>query len=405
MKTSIYSSEQEEKIYLRRQAATWKRSRLIREDQFSSIKDAADPELQQTNLFFRILFFIFTLLGAGAVVGLIVWIIADNGGAQSQKTAAAFTLAASIAYFVLADLLVKAHRLYRYGIEEALLMAGMFCFVIGILVLIGDQFTRYELAIAACVLFAILAGLIYLRYGYLYMAAISLVSLCAVPFQFHLPPVAERLLLTLILSGAFVFGLAADKTGSEDFRKHRQTIMLACLLIAIYFTVNLELLGLIGLITRETHAIYLYPKLYPPYLYWSSYVLSFIIPTMAIIWGIKSRKRLILNVSLVMACATLATNKSYLGMTRFAWDPAILGFALIALSLLVSRWLDRGPNKARHGFTAENILKPEDHGVGLADVAAALTPGIIGAGQPLQKAPDKVYEAGASGGGGAERKF
>ncbi len=407
MKLSIYASEQEEKIYLRGEAATWKRSGLITQDQLSAINDAADPELQQTNLFFRILFFIFTLLGAGAVVGLIIWIIVSNGGAQSQKAAAAFTLASSIAYFFLADLLAKAHRLYRYGIEEALLMFGMVCFVISILVLLGieNHFSQHEIAVAVCLLFVVLAGLIYLRFGYLYMAVISLAALCAIPFQLDLPPVAERLLLTLILCAAFISGLAADKAGGEDFRKHRNTIMLAGLLAAIYFTVNLEILGLIGSLLKDKYVVHLNPRLFPPWLYWSSYALSFIIPAAGIIWGIKSRRRLILNVGLIMAIATLATNKSYLGMTRYAWDPAILGFILIALSLLIDRWLTRGPQKARHGFTAESILKPEDHGVGLADVAAALTPGVMGAQQPPQAPEGKFYEGGASGGGGAERKF
>ncbi|MRR16068.1 MAG: hypothetical protein EG826_06400 [Deltaproteobacteria bacterium] len=402
MKFSIYSPEQEEKIYIRREAGTWKRSGLISEDQFGSIKDAADPGLQQTNLFFRILFFVFTLLGAGAVVGLLIWL---TGNRLGDKGIAALVLLFSLACFILAESIVKARRLYRYGIEEALLMAAMVCFVISVSVLIGVRHWNHQVVATVCSLFAVIAGLIYLRFGYSYAAMISIAALSLIPFQFRLAPDAERLLLLLILSGLFIFNLAFDKPVSEDFRKRRCAVMQAFLLIAIYLTVNLELAGLIGLITRETHIIYLHPKSYPPYLYWSSYVLSFIIPAAGIAWGIKSRKRLILNISLIMAVATLATNKSYLGMTRWAWDPAILGLVLIALSLGISRWLGRGPEKARRGFTAEEILKPADHGVGWADAASALTPGIIGAGQPPQAAPDKFYESGASGGGGAERKF
>jgi len=281
----------------------------------------------------------------------------------------------------------------------------MVCFVISFSVLIGVRHWNHQVVATVCSCFAVIACLIYLRFGYLYAALISIVALCFIPFQFRLAPDTERLLLLLILSGLFIFGLAVDKPGIEDFRKSRNAITLACLLAAIYVTVNLQVLGLIGRLTGETHIVYLYPKLYPPYLYWSSYVLSLIIPAAGIVWGIKSRRRLILNVSLIMACVTLATNKSYLGMTRYAWDPAILGVFLIALSLLVGRWLDRGPNKARHGFTAENILKPEDHGVGLADVAAALTPGVMGTQQPPQAPEGKFSEGGASGGGGAERKF
>ena len=133
----------------------------------------------------------------------------------------------------------------------------------------------------------------------------------------------------------------------------------------------MQILGLAGLLITDTHIIRLHPKLFPPYIYWSSYILAFVIPALGIYWGIKSRKRLIINISLVLVCITLATNKSYLEMTRYAWDPTIMGMLLIALSILITRWIASGPKKARNGFTADNILKPEDHGISLAEAAAA----------------------------------
>jgi hypothetical protein len=143
---------------------------------------------------------------------------------------------------------------------------------------------------------------------------------------------------------------------------------------------------------------------FSPYIYWLSYILTFLIPAIGIFWGIKKRKRLILNVSLVIACLTLATNKSYLQIERYAWDPAILGIMLIFISTLITHWLSRGPNKTRYGFTAENILKPENYGINLADVGAALTPGFIDSQQP-QAQTEKLFDGGQSGGGGAGRSF
>ncbi len=258
--------------------------------------------------------------------------------------------------------------------------------------------------IVHCLLFSLIACLIYLRFGYLYAALISVIALCFIPFQLSIPPVMERLLLLLILCGIFIFSLMADKPDRADFRKERYTMIQACLLIAIYLTVNLQILGLAGLLTGNSHNIHFYPKLFPPYLYWSSYILTFMIPAAGIFWGVKSRRRLILNASLVLACATLATNKSYLGMTRYAWDPAILGVVMIGLSLGLIRWLNAGPDQKRSGFTAREILKPEDHGINLADVAAALTPGAMDAQQP-QAPRDNYFDSGRSGGGGASREF
>jgi len=76
---SLYSPKQEEDIYIRRQAQTWHRSDLISEGQLQAVRNESDPHLNQTNLFFRILFFIFTLLCAGAVAGLFVWLMERAG--------------------------------------------------------------------------------------------------------------------------------------------------------------------------------------------------------------------------------------------------------------------------------------------------------------------------------------
>jgi Ca2+/Na+ antiporter len=308
-------------------------------------------------------------------------------------------------YYTVAEYIVRHRRTYRYGIEEGLALIAMMLFCTGCGWLLNEYHIGFKYAmIAVSALFAFTAFWIYLRFGYLYAALISILALCVIPFQLSVSPTTERLMLLFVLCVVFVFRLISDKPDIEDFKKERNTTIQACLLVAIYVTVNLQILGLIGLFLSDPHLIHLHPKLFPPYIYWLSYILTFILPAAGIFWGIQSRKRLILNTNLVMACITLATNKSYLGMTRYAWDPAILGVVLIALSILISRWLASGPNKARHGFTAENILKPEDHGINLADAAAALTPGVIEAQQP-QTPRDKFFEGGSSGGGGASRDF
>ena len=401
MTLNIYSSKQEENIYIRRQAGTWKRSGLISEDSWRAVQDHTGHPLRQTNLFFRILFFIFTLLCAGALAGLFVWLMDKMGDAMIAVMLMVF----GMAYYIAAEYLVDKHRLYRYGIEEALLLVSMFLFVISFLVFTDDyHFSHQFIAVILCLLFFVMAFWIYLRFGYLYMALISFVALGVMPFQFSMSPVAERLGLLFVLCGILFFNLISDKPDIEGFRKDSYITIQAFLLAAIYLTINLQILGLAGLLLRETPNIHLDPKLFPPYVYWSSYILTFILPAGGIYWGIRSRKRLILNASLVMACATLATNKSYLGMTRYAWDPAILGMALIALSLLITRWLNHGPQKARNGFTALSILTPEDHGISLADAATALTPGAIDSGLP-QTPQDPYSEGGRSGGGGASRNF
>lgn len=407
MSLGIYSRQQEENIYIREQAKTWQRSGLITDDQYNVILEKTNTDINQTNIFFRSLFFIFTWLCIGALLGLFVWI-------TKIRTEMAFSLTfgiAGIISYVAAEYTVLKYRFYRYGIEEALALSSMLLSCVGFNIAMTEIFFNgkwltHDEIIIFCAFIAISACWLYLRFGFLYAIIISIIAACIIPFELLLTPVGERVDLLIILFLFLALNIFGDKSGKEDFKKERNAAIQAFLLTAIYVTVNLEILGVIGLIIGHTSNIHLHPKLFPPYIYWTSYVLTFIIPAIAIYRGIRDRKRLFLNMGLVMACVTLATNKSYLGWTRYTWDPAILGIVLVALSILVTRWLNHGENKARSGFTAGDILKPESHGIGMADVVAAITP--LAAGMDAQQPPasqDKYFSGGSSGGGGASRKF
>lgn len=404
MNFCLYSSQQEENIFIRKQARTWRRSGLINDNQLRAITNVTDSHLRQTNLFFRILFFIFTLLCASALVGLFAWLMSKSGNVDEIFLATILIFFGAV-YYLAGEYIVSKRWFYRYGLEEALLIISMLLFCSGcgwLLFKYGVSNKQTMIVISA--LFAVTSYWIYLRFGYLYAALISLIATGVIPFQLSMTPSGERVLLLIILYLIFLFSVIINKSNIDDFKKEKNSIIQACLLVAMYLTVNLQVLGVVGLLIEDRSIIHLHPKLFPPYIYWSSYVLTFVIPALGIYWGIKSRKRLIMNASLVLACITLATNKSYLGMTRYAWDPAIMGIMLIFISSLITRWLSRGPNKTRYGFTAENILTPENHGINLADIGATLTPSFVDSQQPSAQG-EKFFDSGSSGGGGASRDF
>lgn len=403
MNLCIYSSQQEENIFIRKQARTWQRSDLITTEQLTAIDKLTALNLRQTNIFFRFIFFIFTCLCAGTLLGFLIWIT----GIRKPVPIALILLTGGTAFYWLAQYAVSKYCFYRHGIEEALALIAMAFFCLGCGILLDELIlTNRQAIIGASALCAICAFWIYQRFGFLYAAMISIIALCIIPFQLSLAPLAGKIFLLIILCLILFLSIIFDNDEKEDFRKEKNTIIQACVLAGIYLTVNLEILGALGVLTGATGSMHLRPKAFPPYIYWTSYVLTFIIPVAGIYVGIKSRKRLILNLSLVMACVTMATNKSYLGMTRYAWDPAILGTALVIISIAINIWLNRGENKHRKGFTAENILKPESHGISLTEVAAALTP--VATGLDMQQpASEKgqYFDGGASGGGGASRNF
>ena len=89
MNISLYTADQEERLYIRREARTWARSGFITQDQLTIIDSRTDPGLNQTNVFFRILFFFFTSLCLKTVMYLFDWMV----GFRSEVPMAWFALA------------------------------------------------------------------------------------------------------------------------------------------------------------------------------------------------------------------------------------------------------------------------------------------------------------------------
>lgn len=401
MRFDLYTAEQEEKLFIRREARTWARSGLITDEQLEIIDARTYPGLSRTNVFLRILFFLFTLGCVLAVVGFYLWVT----GIRNEVPIAWSMLAFSIPVYGLAEILVKRHSFYRYGIEEALALTGMLLFCVSLVLFMSSSKSEPRLLIlAGSLLVSACAFWLYLRFGFFYAACIAASALCVVPFQLSLSPVNERVALLSILLWMFWMNLQKGSSAIEDFRKEKIAMTQACLLAGIYLAVNLRLPELC-----RTH--FSYPGIsdrplagFPPLFYWTTYGLTFLVPALGLYYGLKSRIRLVIDVSLVAAVMTLATHKDYLGLKHNTWDPAILGLAMVIAAVFIARWLVGGNHEMRHGYTARNLLKPENHGIDPADLGAAVIPGVIVANQPPAR-PEIPLGGGESGGGGASSGY
>lgn len=368
------------------------------------IHDHTDPRLTQTNLFFRLLYLFFTWIGLSAAVGLAMW-LADG---YNEMQFGFIMLVFGIPAYSLAEYVVRRYRLYRYGIEEALALLSMFFFCGGIILIIlstnwhpGERHMISIFAVITCAF----AYWLYLRFGFIYAALISAGALCILPFQLSLSPLAERALLFSILWLLFLVSLRSESERMEDFRRIRKSIIQGVILAGIYLSINLRIFA-VAESWIEQASSHLTPYAgFPPTAYWTSYVLTFLIPALGLFLGIKARKRFLLNAGLIALILTLATNKDYLGLKHYPWDPMVFGVTLILGAVLVIRWLAKGQNGERYGFTAENILKPEQYGLDLAEIGAAALPGITSTPVEATSANPSPFEGGQSGGGGASRSF
>ncbi|MEN6464827.1 MAG: hypothetical protein ABFD62_06570 [Syntrophaceae bacterium] len=399
---SLYTEDQQEAVYIREQAKLWLRSGLISAEQAEHIFRNADPRLKQTNMFFRLIFFLFTYLGVAAVMGLLFLVF----GTLNQTGLGIALICLAVLAYGLAENCVKRHSLYRYGIEEALSLIAMAMFCSGTAMVFSQSGTAgkqmiVSLTAAAC------SFAVYYRLGFPYAAIIGTGALCffvvaALP---SLTPDMLRLVMALVLSSCLVFCFLAEKILEKDFQRDRNEIIQAIIWAAVYFTINLQTGDVFEYAmsgsSAAAHDINYGRTL--PFVYWASYALTYLIPAAMLYLGIKQRKRFILDTALILFVVTLMTNKSYLGMERYVWDPALLGIAMIGVSYFTSRWLSKGRDGMRSGFTNRNILKPETYGIDLASLGAAIIPATIDAAPA--KSEDEPFAGGSSGGGGADAAF
>jgi hypothetical protein len=137
--------------------------------------------------------------------------------------------------------------------------------------------------------------------------------------------------------------------------------------------------------------------------YWFTYVMTWVLPLVGLGLGIREKDRALLDVSLVLALFTLVTNKSYLGWPRYSWDPILLGVFLMAVALVLRRWLSTGPDGERYGFTPSRLLSSDSAILSaLRATSAAFQPGVP---SPRPDPDPPGFDGGRSGGAGGGATF
>jgi uncharacterized membrane protein YgcG len=119
---------------------------------------------------------------------------------------------------------------------------------------------------------------------------------------------------------------------------------------------------------------------------------------------LRRKDRPVIAIGAITAILTLVTNKAYLGWPRHTWDPILLGVLLMGVALLVRRWLARGRDGIRLGFTAERLSGKDKRWMNAGTAAfSLLSPHATPPAPPAS--PNVHFGGGESGGGGASSDF
>ena len=399
-----YSASSEEARRARDLLKDWAGEGLLTAEQHQRMERETVCELRRTNIFLRLVLFLFTLIVVVAAVALFFTFFFRNPG--NLTTGIFLVIFAAISYSA-AEISVSKVRLYRYGIEEALaacsvgfLSVGLYiAFFVGLFSSRAPGGTGFLVPAAG----AVLSLWIWHRFGLNYAPLVAMIFVVWLPSHWTSSPSARHVIVAAFYSAGVVTVAAVRRRHRFTYLNSEYSIAEALLWLGIYLAINLQLssgnlLGYWWVGSRTT------TEFSRPF-YWATWVLIWGLPPVVLARGLRRKDRFVIATGAIAATLTLVTNKPYLGWQRHTWDPMLLGALLIAVALLIRRWLAKGPDGIRHGFTAQRLSGKDKRwmNAGVATIGLVL-PNIMTP-SPQTGSPDVHFGGGDSGGGGATSDF
>ena len=381
-----YTRLQESRIRAQAAVHGWAQSGVIDATQADRLMQDLKVDLVRTNEFFRVGLACFAFFAVGALFALLESVL----NISNAMTSAAMTLALAVACAFLAEALIRWFRFYHHGVEEALVVASVV--LLGFTAEIVYDGLRGDhglsgLGAASGFAVAAFAGLLaYVRYGYIYAAIGGMICAALVPFQPNLSPATSRSVAAGVFACAFVIARSLRARDEEQWPGDDFASIQAAAWLGLYVALNVK----IGF-DSITGAFY-----------WFTYVMTLVLPAAGLVVSLRDKDRALLDVSIVIAIATLITNKPYLGWPRHEWDPIVLGVVLLAVVFGVRRWLSSAPAGHRRGITAtkEGI----DHRA-ILTLLSAVPFGTHSHAPASSQASPSTFDGGRSGGAGGGGTF
>lgn len=383
---SAYTADQERAVRGMHHLSDWRQSQLITRDQYVCMAADLDPGLRRTNGFLRLTLFCFGWLVALAGVLFLallfgfritaIWIVAA---------------AAAAACFAAATVLIRRYQFYRFGVEEALILAGMLFTALATGVAVDRYFSSALALVLALAAAAVAAFIVFFRFGLVYAAVIAAACASLAPFPLLDDDRAARLTGIVILGLVGVAARRGRADGGRDFPGDNYALIETAAWAGIYLFLNLKVSSWLS------HSVETGP------LYWISYVLIWMLPPAGLALAVRERHRPMLDLNIVLLIMTMMSNKAYLGAAQKPWDPIIFGALLIAVGFGLRRWLSSGDGGARHGLVAYRLLASERDRLAAAGDVSVMQPSL----HPPQvvETPQPGFGGGRSGGAGATGQF
>ena len=385
---SAYQPDQERAVRLMHHVHDWRESQLISHEQYQRMAADLETGLRRTNIFLRGTLFLFGVVITVAAAGL-VGILLDVADSFLWLL---FAIAAA-GCFAGASFLVANYRLYRFGIEEALAVASMLFAGLGAGFLFDPMRgitgnTAMGLGFIAA---SAAAFVVFNRFGFAYAAMAGIAFAALAPFQLVDHDIVRRTIAAAVLAVMFLAARLERGKHGDEFPGDTYGLIETAAWGGLYLMLNLKASSWLS-----------HPVETGPF-YWTTYALIWMLPAAGLWIAIRERHRYLLDLNILLAIATLMSNKPYLNAQPNPWDPIAFGILLIGIALGVRRWLESGDGGARNGIVAFRLLASERDRLAAAGSVSVLQPSPHPQHAPEQPKPS--FGGGGSGGAGTSGKF
>jgi hypothetical protein len=388
----IYNASSEEALHARKFLKDWAGEGFLSAAQYERMQQETVCNLRLTNIFLRLVLFLFTLIIVGSAAGLFFAVFLAR---PWEQRGGVLLVIFAVSSYMAAEIAATRKHLYRYGIEEALAVCavGFLC--------VGLGMNRAESVVPAAG--AIASLWIWRRFGLAYAFPAAMIFSIFLPTHWTSSHSAQHVIVALFYAIALASVVAVRSRHGFDYLNDGYSLVEAFLWLGIYLAMNLQLssLNLLGhwwgnpLVSTEFSGPF----------YWATWVLIWCLPPVVLVRGVRRKDRFVIAVGALLFILTLITNKPYLGWQRHTWDPILLGTLLIGTAIYIRRWLTSWPGGIRHGFTAERLSGRDKRWMNAGSVVfGVLSPQAITA-HAQAGSPAVRFGGGDSAGGGASSDF
>jgi hypothetical protein len=398
----LYSASSEETLRARKLLTDWAGEGFLTKAQYQRLEQETVSELRTTNIFLRLILFLFTLITVGAAVALFFKVFLSRS--TEQTTGIFFLIIAAVSYAA-AEVAVSQARLYRYGIEEALAVCSVGFLCAGMqAALFGGSFYSQRSHFLIPAAGAVLSLWIWRRFGLWYAFLAAMIFALFLPGYWTSSPSTQHVIVAVFYATGLICIAAVRSRHRFDYVEDAYSLVEAFLWLGIYLAINLKFSSLNLPPQWWSGGTRAAPEFARPF-YWTTWVLIWCLPPFVLARGVRQKDRFGIAVGVIVAILTLVFNKPYLGWQRHSWDPILLGILLTGVALFIRRWLARGPGGIRHGFTAARLSGKDKSWMNAGSAVLGLVSPQPITPSPQTSSPDFRFGGGASGGGGAEGDF